>query len=76
MHINSAIPIAQTSQAKPTAAATEPTAIQTNTAPVQQDTVTLSDEAKEKAVAETQGNGWGNEPKVTTQGNGWGNEPQ
>lgn len=49
----------------------------TSTEVKQQDTVTLSDEAKAKSEADTQGGGWGNEPlKVEVQGGGWGNEPQ
>jgi anti-sigma28 factor (negative regulator of flagellin synthesis) len=42
-----------------------------------QDTVTLSPEALAAAQAETQGNGWGDEPPAPTpQGNGWGDEPK
>jgi hypothetical protein len=79
MHINSAISIAQTSQTKAaaTTAITEATQSQTNTTPVQQETVILSDEAKAKIEAEIQGGGWGSEPpKVEVQGGGWGTEPQ
>lgn len=79
MNINSATSIAQTSQTKPaaTTTSTEATQGQSNTVPVQQETVILSDEAKAKIEAEIQGGGWGNEPpKVEVQGGGWGNEPQ
>jgi hypothetical protein len=79
MNINSATSAAQASQSKPaiTSAVSEKKPSDTLAAPIQQDTVTLSEEAKEKSEAQTQGGGWGNEPpQIDAKGGGWGNEPK